>query len=445
MLGSTIIKSSRASLSSDKRRRGGIAFQVWTFLIVATICSFGVSYKMFGYTIRPERLLVIVWLLSIPFSIRLVRRFKIRKILLLLLDWILLSLFSSLFSAEPEASFRHWVDLTLAVGFFFVCQTAPLHLLILKRPSAIMWLSMILGGGAILTEIVLIYGTVAADSIWASFIMVEGDSFRIRMTLLEANVFGIAMSVFSLLSIAEFKSTDRLTWLSLVLSHTGLVLSFSRGPLVGYVLGLIVYGLVTKASSTLLKWGGALGLLIAVWWGNSIADFEFLQSQFDRAGTIDVRLKTLEVAMEDVANAPLIGHGIYSFDFLHPTLFVKFGAAKEASVWIPSLPVAILHDTGLVGLLLLYSFFIYVIWTGYKTTVRLRTFLASECTRRAGAWLGAAVSVLVASLTTSVYSLSLFWGIFAICYFIPAIIPMLKGIGGKVPISYKHNRFGIER
>ena len=196
MLGTTISKVSRTSLSSDKREGGGTAFQVWTFIIVVVLCSFGVSGLIFGYTIRPERLLVAIWLLFIPFIILLVPRFKIRKILFLLLGWILLSLFSSVLSTQPDISFRHWVDLMLAVAFFFVCQTAPLHFLISRRSSAIMWLSMILGAGAILASIIHILGLDATGSIWADFVSVEGDTFRIRMTLLEPNLFGIGMSVF---------------------------------------------------------------------------------------------------------------------------------------------------------------------------------------------------------------------------------------------------------
>ena len=428
-----MIKADHVSLS-DERGDGGAAFQVWTFFIVAIICAFGVSMKMYGYTIRPERVLVsILLLIIIPF----IPTYKPRMIPLLLLGWIALSLISSLMSVQPGAAFRHWVDLSLAVAFFFVCQMAPLHLLILRRSSALIWMSMVLGTGAILTGIVHAHGLDATGSIWAHFFVDEGNTFRIKMTLLEPNLFGIAMSVFSLLSIAEFKKSEKRTWLLLVVSHVGLILAFSRGPIIGYVAGLVVYGIVTRDRGLYLKlWGSAFALLVLLPWVglpvnsgtvnsgtvNSKVDAHF----FKREYTIAVRFAAITEAEPDIINKPIIGNGVYSFSFLHPEFNQKVGASDQEQAWLSVMPVAILHDTGLVGMLLVYSFFALIILRGYKATVILRNIRDYQHVRRAAAWLGAAVSVLVVSLATLAYSLSLFWGIFAVCYCIPFAMTKLK-------------------
>lgn len=412
----------------DERKAGGVAFQGWTFFTVAIICAFGVSVKMYGYTIRPERVLVTIWLLIIiPF----IPKYKPRIIPLLLLGWIALSLISSLMSAQPSSAFRHWVDLSLAVSFFFVCQMAPLHLLILRRPSALMWISMALGAGAILTGIVYAHGLNTADTIWANFVMDEGNTFRLKMTLLEPNLFGIAMSVFSLLSIAEFKKSEKWTWLPLVLSHAGLILAFSRGPFIGYVAGLVVYVIVTRDKGIYLKLLGAFFSMMVFlpWLGLPVNsgmvgynDANFIKRQY----TISVRVLAVKGAIPDIIKKPVMGNGIYSFSFLHPEFNQSVGASAEDQAWLSNLPVAILHDTGWVGLLLLSTFFTLVILRGYKATLLLRDVHDYPYVRRAAAWLGAAVSVLVVSLSTLAYSLSLFWGIFSVCYCIPFAMTKLK-------------------
>lgn len=402
----------------------GGSFQGWTFIVVAAICAFGVSEQMFGYTVRPERALVVVWFLCIPL---LAHRFRLRKESLLLLLWLALGLFSSLLSADPKLSIRGWVDLSMAVAFFFVCQTAPLRLLILRPMKALMLLTVILGAGAILTAIVHVLGLDSVGSIWSSYVLDEGDIFRIKMMLLEPNLFGIAMAVFSLLSIAEFNKSKRQTWFPLVLAHAGLILAFSRGPILGYMLGLIVYTIVVKAKRSYLKWVVTLVTAIVVWSAVSDDAFKAFDQYFNRQGTIESRFIGMNLAKSDVLEAPLIGNGIYSFSFLHPELSAMLGANEEEKAWIGNLPLLVLHDTGLLGLLLLYSFFVLIIIRGYKATKLMRGKSEQQYIRRSGAWLGATVSVVVASLTTPAYSLSLFWGTFAVCHCIPVVVRMLKG------------------
>ena len=424
-----MIKADQVPLSEGLRKAGGKAFQVWTFSIVAIICAFGVSAEIFDYTIRPERVLVLVWLLSV---IPLIPRLGLQKIPLLLFGWIILSLYSSLVSAQPSSAFRHWVDLSLAVSFFFVCQTAPLHLLIARRLSAFMWISMILGAGAILTAIIQVSNLNSADSIWANFVMndyaeKEIYGFRIKMTLSEANLFGVAMAIFSLLSIAEFKKAEKWTWLPFSLSHSGLLLAFSRGPIIGYVLGLVFYLIMVRDRGLLLKfWGVAFTLLLFLPWTELPVGTVRHDTIGARQETIRVRLLAVATAIPDILNRPIIGNGVYSFSFLHPDFYKKVRGSADDQAWLPNMPIAILHDTGLIGLLLLYSFFAFVIFRGYRATVTLREFAEYTYVRHAAAWLGAAVSVLVASLTTPVYPLSLLWGVFAVCYCIPHAVTGLK-------------------
>ncbi len=180
-----MIKPNFVLFKTERWLAGTTAYQVWIFFIVSILCAFGVYVKIFDYTIRPERLLVVVWLLSI---IPLIPKLRLQKIPLLLFAWIIFSLYSSLTSFQPSSAFRHWVDLSLATAFFFVCQMAPLHLLIVRRLSALMSISVILGAGAIMTAAIHTYNLNPVDSILANFVMndyagKEIYGYRIKMTL----------------------------------------------------------------------------------------------------------------------------------------------------------------------------------------------------------------------------------------------------------------------
>ena len=427
-------KLTRSMPSLKKVPVDGMAFQLWTFLITVIICTFGVSVNVAGYTIRPERVLVVIWLLTI---VPLVPKLGLQKLPLLLLGWLVLGLYSSLLSDQPGFAIRHWLDLSLAVGFFYVCLSAPLQFFITRRLTALLWLSTVLGGGAILTAVIhsFYFSTTSletADPIWSSLIMNDwGYGFRIRMTLMEANLFGIAMAVFSLLSVAELKKAEKWTWLPFALSHAGLFLAFSRGPLIGYVMGLAVYIFMAKDRRLWLKfWGMAFALLVFF-----PTELPFTATVHDQAATVHdqaayrkqtagVRLLAVSAAMPDIISKPIIGNGVYSFSFLHPDFSVSVGAKQEDAAWISVMPIAILHDTGVLGFVLFYSFLASVLYRGYKATAALRELSESPAACRAAAWLGAAISISIASLATAAYSLALFWGVFAICYYIPRVLTL---------------------
>ena len=398
-------------------------FQCWVFFIGLTLCVFGASEQIFGYTIRLERVVAVIWILCIPFRNF---QFNFKKESLLLAGWILLALFSSFLSIEPGISVRGWLDLSLAAAFFYICQINSIRFLILKPMGGLMLLGTILGAGAVVSALIHGFGHDPIGSIWANFIMDEGDTFRIRMTLLEPNLYGAAMAIFSLLSIAEFSRRDRLTLIPLLFSHIGLILSFSRGPFIGYCCGLFLYVVLIKPRINYLKW-----VLIL-----SVATIPFFLLFFDDAGsfdkylnrgyTIEARLIGVNLALLDIPEAPLVGNGIYSFSYLHPELSAMLGAGAEEKSWIGNQLLLVLHDTGIIGFTLLYSFFALTILGGCKAVKFLRSNCNHKYLQRSSAWLGAAVSILVASIATPSYSLGLFWCVFAVCYRIPKIVINLK-------------------
>ena len=119
---------------------------------------------------------------------------------------------------------------------------------------------------------------------------------------------------------------------------------------------------------------------------------------------------------------PILGSGIYSAESLYAGLGVEYGASEESKVWISMLPIAILHDTGIIGFILFYGFFYLIFREAYKAILWHRAIHSpSVMIKRMAAWLGAGAMLLIVSLVTSVYSMGLFWGVMAIVATIPAI------------------------
>ena len=432
------ISQTKLSLNTRTLQLGPLRlkiYQLWVFFLAGLTVLFGVSTSEMGYTVRPERLLVVAWLifflplLSLSF-IRIWDNFRVRKILILLLFWLMCGLLSSLDSVEPSASFRHWVDLSLAVMFLFLVLSVKPVRLIRDRQNAILWLAILLGLGGVLAAVLRHFNLVGDDSVWSFFIGEEIGYFRVRMTMLEPNLYGAVMMVLALLTIAELRVSNNIfSKLSFIAAHLGLLLSFSRGPIVGYIIGLVIF-LLLMGYKRLFK-GIALflfvGLLTMLIVGLNSSEKKGPESVLNRYSSVSTRLTFLQLAIPDILESPFFGNGVYSFSFMHPEAPHMVGSETEGNAWLPSLPLNILYDNGLIGLALLGSFFYLLLRSGYRAIKYARPrFVDSRILCRAAGWLVSGIALLVSSLATPTYSLAFFWGVMAIVYNIPRAIQMLE-------------------
>lgn len=351
-------------------------------------------------------------------------KMRISRVELVLACWIVVSFISSLLSANPVSAIMHSVDLSLAVAVFFLFAFWRGERLLYISQVPFIAVGVLLGCCSLVVAIALLSGTLHLFPFMAEFIMSENDLIRIRMTMWEANLFGALMMIFSLLSIAEFRKNRYWSWFCVFVCHAGMLLAYSRGPFIGYFLGLLLYCHLLGYRRIRRLFLVLLTIIILMSGMQLIRTFTGAvdESKIMRSSTLIPRLLTMQRALEDVAIAPFIGNGTYSFEFLHAGEAITVGSELgDAKGWISILPIAVLHDTGLIGFILFSSFFLLIFQNGIRgVRQRLRQIgTNSVVPRRMAAWLGAALGMLVLSISTSAYSLAVFWFVMAVVASIP--------------------------
>jgi hypothetical protein len=394
-------------------------------LVTLVVCCYGIAPRAFGMTLRPEKLLILVaFVILLAVVILRGGRFRISKAEAFLAGWLGLSVVSSLLSQNPGAALKHTFDLGISVAIFFIASSWRLERILLTSSQPILRVGVFLGMSSIAVGFVLLSGKLPDFPFLDKFVMTEiyANLVRIKMTMWEANLFGAVMMVFALLSIAEFRKNSLYSWVNLIATHAGVLLAFSRGPFIGYLIGMFLYShyLDYKWLKRLMFAGIVTAgiLTIIALTGSSLQPYD--SHALLRSSTLMVRVVSVQVALQDIMSAPLFGNGTYSFGFMHPDLAIDFGASEEVAAWISVLPVALLHDTGIIGFLLFAWFFAVILGAARKALVKAMSLnLDKIFLRRVSVWFGASIGMLLLSLTTSAYSLASFWLVMAVVARIP--------------------------
>lgn len=393
------------------------------FWITVVLCSYGVYTSVSGLTLRIEKILVFAAFLLF-FAVFILRGWKLcyMRAEIFLAAWLAVSLISSILSINPAEALKHTLDLGLSVCIFFFGSVWRLEQVVLLESRPIMKAGFLLGAGSMLVALLYVTGLIG-DFPWLSdFVQVERNISRIKMTMWEANLFGAVMMAFSLVSIAEYKSRSLWSLLCLIVCHAGLLLAYTRVSILGYFVGLwlychmLGYRKMRKVLSIVIVIGVSMVVLQLMKVGAGTVD----ENAYMRLSSLTPRLFALQQAFEDIKLSPIIGNGTYSIDFMHPGGAVVVGASEEAKGWISILPVAVLHDSGVIGFLLFQWFLIIVFRDGYRSVRLLAERNADDkVVRRMAAWIGAGIGMLILSITTSVYSLAAFWVVLAIIASMP--------------------------
>lgn len=229
-----------------------------------------------------------------------------------------------------------------------------------------------------------------------------------RGTMFEGNIFGSFMAASLLVALgAQLEAKGWFNWRSLAITliAAGLVLSFTRAAWLGFVIGLIflIVGSKQALSSRmrLALYAGSLSLVgvIALTLLPSIGERVEARSEtlFDfSSGSGYGRVRLAELAVREWRQEPWIGLGWGSFSGRLP------GQSSVRRSWIPNLSLAILHDTGVLGAILL-------VWALLRTVAfRSRRALLVQ----AHGYVAAFIAVLIAAQATSGFILGLFWFFF---------------------------------
>lgn len=225
----------------------------------------------------------------------------------------------------------------------------------------------------------------------------------VRFTILEANIFGCTVAYLLLLNLHRF----RLKFVHLLLATAALaalVLSYSRGPYLGFVIGLITYaflwaklhrkrGILIIAASV-----AALAAIVAL---ASEDVTNFYEQYLNRQSTVRIRIFTLQLAIEQFYLSPIFGNGPLDSGYFAPYLLNAVGAQHLEASAIWQMFVGIAHDTGLIGLTIYAVFLFGAFRHGYRAILETRDPARIS-------YFASATALLVASQTTTVHYTALF-------------------------------------
>lgn len=157
-----------------------------------------------------------------------------------------------------------------------------------------------------------------------------------------------------------------------------LILSFTRGAWLGAFCGLVVllvlagrhFGLRVRLR-TLLAPVAVLAVLSLVLWFSPFEAAEFFRYKVrnlfnPQSSNAVVRLVVFGFALEQFAERPLLGWGTYSFAPLMAEGIAFRQIENWQNLWIPNFVLQVMHDTGIVGLLVFLALLASVIRRGLR-------------------------------------------------------------------------------
>lgn len=198
----------------------------------------------------------------------------------------------------------------------------------------------------------------------------EGHSITMKGTLLEANLFGTfagaALIVLITLLVSGSLKRNFLWSVCSIILFVGLIASWTRSAWIGFVIGLLIVGVVYVKEFIKPK---TIAVILITTFLIILPLFAFISGQLDGASgesgmfvskltnlvdtsdgsTGAYRLNQFSIALDDLKGHEMTGKGYYSIK--------RFG--EEA--WISNLFLFIYHDTGVIGLLIFVPILLIVI------------------------------------------------------------------------------------
>ena len=250
-----------------------------------------------------------------------------------------------------------------------------------------------------------------------------GQAYGAFGTAVEPNIFGsMCQSAFVVAAAMLLLGVPRrvLLWAIVVTTGLGLLLSFTRGAWLGAICGLLATALLApvvgrRISLTPLALptiAGALGLAW-LWTDDGPAGLFFRYKVENlvnpQSETASYRLVSYGLAWEQVLQKPVFGWGTFTF----APLLAQGSDVKELGVehaiWISNYVLLILHDTGIVGLVVFVLLVVAVLRRGVRAARALIGVDRTESAATVVALMASVIGLLISFLATSGFTFTYPW------------------------------------
>jgi oligosaccharide repeat unit polymerase len=353
-------------------------------VIVLIACSVTPRFfiEVFGWKARPEHFAVA--LISVIVGVWFLRHrgeVRLEKLDYWVLAYVAINYFSSAFrSSEPSATLRWAVQNNLAVLAYFLIRFLVQDLGTLRKAFRIL---LAVGLVESAYGIFCFASYHAFGTMFGMDLQYFGEVAAPYGTLYEPNLFGAYTACLAVLFLSLYLGTGRYRFacmIGFIVASLATVLSLSRAVLIAFVFALLWMVRKTRQANTRRNWrvitlvpAVALVLLLIATPIRAVLQERFanLISQGLTEETTITRYVALAAALQDLPAHPLLGSGTASFQ-------LSFDWAKyvpewtNAPNWIGNVVVRIVHDTGLVGLVLVLGFLVSI-WRQVRQNLRQRT------------------------------------------------------------------------
>lgn len=283
----------------------------------------------------------------------------------LLMAYAALNLYSSLFmSIEPRQTIKWALQQVLIILAYYF-----LRVLIQDRAGLHKAVMALLAAGAVAVTygILCFYSNLIFGTEFGMTMGQYGDTSAPYGLQYEANLLGSYSGALSVMMLVMYLYERRRTFLvGFALALAGMAISLSRGALGATLVGLAVTaffaarkGLLTRKSGISIAKATLCALLVVL--------PAVIPQYTERFNTMDIgepavdpntltRIVQITSAFEEVLKHPLLGGGTSSFQLAFD--WQSLGEDWEDQGWIGNTEMRVLHDTGIIGLVIFIAFLI---------------------------------------------------------------------------------------
>lgn len=383
---------------------------LWGLLAAALMSRY--YLEVGGLKARPEH--IIIGLLCVAALFYWKRRTT--PVRWIVADWYLLgyigmNIFSSLvMSVAPSQTLKWALQQTLVILAYFLLRIIAGEPQTFRRSVRILVAVGALEGAY---AVVCFFSNLLFKTSFGVEVGQYGDFPGTYGTLYEANFLGaFSAACLVMAMVMYFQERARKSYLvAVALTYAGMVIALSRAAIIACAVALVVLffaGRKTRiidrrgAKAVALTLVGASVLLASATVPLYIQRFSKVQvSDVSADAETAIRVVSIGIAIDDIAQHPVLGNGTASFQLLVSNRELGLGDL-EMGTWVGNVEIRMLHDTGLAGFAFFLGFLIYVALPAWKllrnenhpelmalmlaALVYSMTFQATEGTLLAFAW-----------------------------------------------------------
>jgi len=239
---------------------------------------------------------------------------------------------------------------------------------------------------------------------------------RVRGSFYEANLYAAYLPLFIFIAISLKNNKNIFWWVLIIGLHLGLVFSFSRIPWVSYIAAIVFFKILVHPRRYTIA-GVTRWLLYFIVFISTVSFFAWLIFEtfgdneiIGRTHSATTRFFMWELALESIKDNLLIGNGTFSFSALNPMASFYVGSDSHRSSWVSNLIIIVIHDTGVIGFILFFTFIFYIL-KSHWSFIRMINIKNKEKTH---GYIGASILVslialLISSMSIPSHSLAYFW------------------------------------